>query len=276
MADAAVCPSIKTPLFTQAAFCYKIIIEIKTKGWFILQRIMGHLRRAVTDYNMISPHDKIAVGLSGGKDSIALLVSLARSRSFLVEGGYELVAIMVDMGFEPNADHSAVISLCESLGVSLKIVPTQIGEIVFSERKEPNPCSLCSRMRRGTLVNEAQALGCNKLALGHHLDDAVETFMMSLTQEGRLNCFSPVTELEDKSLSVIRPLIYASESEIGRAVRKSGIEIVKSRCPADGQTSRERMKQKLREQEKADHGLKDRIFGAICRSGLFGWKEPSR
>ena len=126
-------------------------------------------------------------------------------------------------------------------------------------------------MRRGALVNEAQRLGCNKLALGHHMDDAVETFMMSLTQEGRINCFSPVTELEDKSLSVIRPLIYAEEREISRAVKNGGFEIAKSCCPADGETSRQRMKEKLRAEEKSDPGLKVRIFGAIQRSGLFGW-----
>ncbi len=230
-----------------------------------MQRIMGHLRRANGNYKMIEPGDKIAVGLSGGKDSIALLVSLARSRSFLVEGGYELIALSVDMGFEDRPDIAAMQSLCDSLGVELHIVPTQIGEIVFSHRKEPNPCSLCSRMRRGALVNEAQRLGCSKLALGHHLDDAIETFMMSLTQEGRINCFSPVTVLEDKSLTVIRPLIYAEEREISRAVKKSGFEITKSRCPADGITSRQRMKEKLRAEEKADPGLKIRIFGAIQR-----------
>ena len=236
-----------------------------------MQRVMGHLRRACDKYNMIASGDKVAVGLSGGKDSVALLVSLARSRSFLVEGGFEVVAIMIDMGFDPDADHAQAKALCQSLGVELHIVPTQIGDIVFNERKEPNPCSLCSRMRRGALVNEAQKLGCNKLALGHHLDDAVETFMMSLTQEGRINCFSPVTLLEDKSLTVIRPLIFAEEKEVSRAVRKSGITITKSRCPADGVTSRQRMKEKLREEEKADPGLKIRIFGAIERSGLFGW-----
>lgn len=230
-----------------------------------MQRIMGHLRRANGAFKMIDSGDKIAVGLSGGKDSIALLVSLARSRSFLVEGGYQLVAVMVDMGFEGEADHAVMQKLCDSLGVELHIVPTQIGEIVFSHRKEPNPCSLCARMRRGALVNEAQKLGCSKLALGHHMDDAVETFMMSLTQEGRINCFEPITVLEDKSLAVIRPLIYAEEREISRAIKKGGFEINKSRCPADGVTSRQRMKEKLKAEEKADPGFKTRIFGAIQR-----------
>ena len=230
-----------------------------------MQRIMGHLRRANGDFKMIASGDKIAVGLSGGKDSIALLVSLARSRSFLTDGGYQLVAVMADMGFEGDFDSSAMQKLCDSLDVPLHIVPTQIGEIVFAHRKEPNPCSLCSRMRRGALVNEAQKLGCNKLALGHHMDDAVETFMMSLTQEGRITCFSPVTVLEDKSLTVIRPLIYAEEREISRAIKKGGFEVTKSRCPADGETGRQRMKEKLKAEEKADPGLKTRIFGAIQR-----------
>ncbi|MBP1578190.1 MAG: tRNA 2-thiocytidine biosynthesis protein TtcA, partial [Oscillospiraceae bacterium] len=201
-----------------------------------MQRIMGHLRRAVADYGMIAPNDKICVGISGGKDSIALLVALARSRSFLVQGGYLLCAVLVDMGFADNADHSDIKSLCDSLSVPFYVVKTQIAEIVFSERKEQNPCSLCSKMRRGALVNKAFELGCTKLALGHHLDDAVETFMLSLTQEGRLSCFEPMTELEDKSLTLIRPLVYAQEFEISRAIKKAGITIEKSRCPADGQT----------------------------------------
>lgn len=237
-----------------------------------MQRIMGCLRRAVTDYDMISPGDKICVGLSGGKDSAALLTALARSRSFLIEGGYSLCAVLVDMGFEQGGDFKAMANLCASLNVPFHIVRTQIGEIVFEARREQNPCSLCSKMRRGALVNAAAELGCRKLALGHHLDDAVETFMLSLTQEGRLSCFSPVTELEDKSLAVIRPLIYAHESEISRAIKREGITIEKSRCPADGQTARQRMKERLRQEEKADHGLKDRIFGAVCRSGICGWR----
>jgi len=236
-----------------------------------LQRLMGHVRRACESYGMIDPHDKIAVGLSGGKDSIALLVSLARSRAFLVQGGFELYAVMVDMGFDAESDTSAMQALCDSLDIPLYVVPTQIGEIVFSHRKESNPCSLCSKMRRGALVNECLRIGCNKLALGHHLDDAVETFMMSLTQEGRINCFSPVTKLETSGITVIRPLILAEEKEISRAIRKGGFEVAKSRCPADGETSRQRMKEKLRTEEKSDPGLKKRIFGAIRRSGLFGW-----
>lgn len=238
-----------------------------------MQRIMGHLRRAAADYGMIAPKDKICVGISGGKDSIALLVALARSRSFLVEGGYSLCAVLVDMGFEENADHSDIKALCDSLSVPFYVVKTQIAEIVFSERKEQNPCSLCSKMRRGALVNKAFELGCTKLALGHHLDDAVETFMLSLTQEGRLSCFEPMTELEDKSLTLIRPLIYAQEYEISRAIKKAGITIEKSRCPADGQTARQRMKERLREEEKLDKGLKIRLFGALCRSGICGWKK---
>lgn len=238
-----------------------------------MQRIMGHLRRAVADYRMIEPNDRIAVGVSGGKDSLALLTALARSRGFLMKGGYSLFAVMVDMGFENGGDLAQIQALCDSLDVPLHVVKTQIADIVFAERKESNPCSLCSKMRRGALVNKAFELGCGKLALGHHLDDAVETFMLSLTQEGRLSCFEPMTLLEDKSLAVIRPLIYAQEYEISRAIRREGINIAKSRCPADGFTARQRMKERLREEEKQDKGLKKRIFGAICRSGICGWKN---
>lgn len=237
-----------------------------------MQRIMGHLRRAVTDYRMISPNDRVAVGVSGGKDSIALLIALARSRKFLAEGGYSLCAVSVDMGFEQNS-FAEIETLCDSLSIPLYIEKTQIADIVFSERKETNPCSLCSKMRRGALVNTACRLGCSKLALGHHLDDAVETFMLSLTREGRISCFEPMTELEDKGITIIRPLIYAEEHEISRAIKREGIAIEKSRCPADGTTARQAMKERLREEEKRDRGLKKRLFGALCRSGVCGWKN---
>lgn len=237
-----------------------------------MQRIMGQLRRAVTDYQMIAPHDSIAVGVSGGKDSLALLTALARSRGFLVEGGFSLFAVSVDMGL--GGDFDKLQALCDSLSVPLYIEKTQIAEIVFSARRETNPCSLCSKMRRGALVNRAQQLGCNRLALGHHLDDAVETFMLSLTREGRISCFEPMTLLEDKGITVIRPLIYAEESEISRAIRREGIEIEKSRCPIDGTTARQQMKERLREEERRDRGLKARLFGALCRSGVCGWKIP--
>ena len=240
-----------------------------------MQRLLSRVRFAVDKYNMIEDGDHIVVGISGGKDSLALLCTLAEMRVFYPQK-YTLSALTVDMGFSvsesiaaPAADYSGIRELCRRLDVPYVVKQTEIARVIFDIRKESNPCSLCARMRRGVIHDEVKALGANKLALGHHMDDAVETFMMSLTQEGRINCFSPVTELEDKSLTVIRPLIYAEEREISRAVKKGGFEVTKSRCPADGETSRQRMKEKLRAEEKADPGLKVRIFGAIQR-GLWG------
>ena len=148
---------------------------------------------------------------------------------------------------------------------------TQIGEIVFDVRKEPNPCSLCARMRRGALHNYAVELGCNKVALGHNYDDAVETFIMNLFTEGRIGCFSPTNLLENKGLELIRPLVLAPEREIRKAARKNELPIVKSKCPADGHTNRQRTKEFLAEMERKDRGFKDRIFGAMCRGNIDGW-----
>ena len=236
-----------------------------------MQKILGHMRKAIQQYRMISDGDRIAVGVSGGKDSVALLVGLARLRSF-IGIDYQVTALTIDPAFGGQAtDFSPVTELCRSLGAEHVIVPTQIGEIVFDVRREPNPCSLCSRMRRGALTNAAAELGCNKIALGHNYDDTVETFLMNLFTEGRIGCYSPVTLLEDRDLTVIRPLVLAEEKEIRRAVRKSGIEIVKSKCPADGHTNRQKTKEFIASLERSDHGLKDRLFGALVRSGIDGW-----
>ena len=236
-----------------------------------MRRLLSFVRRAVDDYDMIEDGDRIAVGVSGGKDSLCLLETLAEMRRFYPKK-YDVVAITVDMGVE-GADYSEVEEFCRRINVKYVIERTDIAKIVFDIRKEPNPCSLCAKLRRGSLHSAAQEQGCNKVALGHHFDDAVETFMLSLTQEGRLSCFEPMTELEDKSLTLIRPLVYAQEFEISRAIKKAGITIEKSRCPADGQTARQRMKERLREEEKLDHGLKVRLFGALCRSGICGWRK---
>ena len=236
-----------------------------------MQKILGHMRKAIQQYDMIQDGDRVAVGVSGGKDSLVLLEGLARLRSFIgIE--YEVVGLTIDPNFGGQAgDYSAVAAMCERLGVEYHIVPTQIGEIVFDVRKEPNPCSLCARMRRGALHNASGELGCNKIALGHNYDDTVETFLMNLFTEGRIGCYSPVTLLEDRDLTVIRPLVLDEEKEIRRAVRKSGIEIVKSKCPADGHTNRQKTKEFIASLERSDHGLKDRLFGALVRSGIDGW-----
>ena len=194
-----------------------------------LKRILSYTRRAVDDYQMIEEGDRIAVGVSAGKDSLALLYALAEMRRFYPKK-YELIAITVDMGF-PNTSFDGIKALCEKLDVKYHIAPTQIYQIIFEERKEKSPCSLCAKMRRGVLYNTAKELGCNKVALGHHFDDAIETFMLNLFFEGRIGCFSPVTYLSRIDLTMIRPLLYAAEKSVRQFAEKAELPVVKSTCP---------------------------------------------
>ena len=199
-----------------------------------MQRLCGLMRKAVQDYEMISPGDKIMVGVSGGKDSVALTIGLAQLRRYL-GFDYEVVAVTLDPQFDHQAvDYSPLAALFARYGVPYEVRRTEIGPIVFEYRQEKNPCSLCARLRRGALHTAAQELGCNKVALGHHLDDAVETFYMNLWREGRIGCFSPVTYLSQRDLTLIRPMLLATEYEVQCAVREEGLPIVKSICPADG------------------------------------------
>lgn len=236
-----------------------------------MQRILGYMRKAITEFSMLENGDKIAVGVSGGKDSVALLVGLCRLKRF-IGIDYEVVAITLDPVFEgKETDYSPIERLCRELGCEYVIKRTQIGQIVFDIRKEENPCSLCARMRRGALHDTAIEHGCNKLALGHHYNDVVETFVMNLFQEGRLGCFKPVTYLSRKDITMIRPLVFAPEKEIASAVKKGNLPIVKSVCPADGVTTRQKTKEFLREREKEDNGFTYRLFGALRRSGIDDW-----
>ena len=236
-----------------------------------IQHILSHTRKAVEEYNMIQDGDRIAVGISGGKDSLTLLCALARLKAFLGKD-FSLVAITIDMGFE-NADFSKIAALCKELEVEYHIVPTQIYEIIFNVRKEKSPCSLCSRMRRGALHDAAKEFNCNKIALGHHYDDVVETFMLNLFFEGRIGCFSPVTYLSRKDLTMIRPLIYTHEKEIKHFSEKECLPIYKSPCPADGHTERAKMKEGLEPFDKQHPGLYHRILGAIQRGEIDGFHE---
>lgn len=239
-----------------------------------MQKLLGCARRAVTDYGMLSDGDKILVGVSGGKDSVALLTVLAKLRVF-IGIDYQLIAATLDPGFGGvQTDYSPVAELCDSLDVPYVIRRTQIGEIVFDIRREENPCALCAKMRRGALHDLAKDLGCNKVALGHHNDDAIETFLMNLYREGRIGCFQPVTWLSRKELTLIRPLVLASERDVASAVKRNNLPVVKSRCPADGNTAREEMKQFILETEKKERGFKQRIFGAMTR-GLPDWTPLS-
>ena len=239
-----------------------------------MQKILGYMRKAVQDYNLIENGDRIAVGVSGGKDSLVLLNALALLRKF-IGIDYELVAVTLDPCFGGvENDFSSVAELCERLGVPYVLKRTSIGEIVFDIRKETHPCSLCAKMRRGALHEIAKENNCNKIALGHNLDDLVETFMMNLFVEGRLGVFAPKSYLSRRDLTMIRPLALAPEKEITKAARKNNLNVVKSRCPADGHTKREETKLALEQREKLDKGFKDRIFGAIKRADLDGWATP--
>lgn len=229
------------------------------------------MRKAIQEFDLIQDGDKIAVGVSGGKDSLVLLEGLVRLKRF-IGIDYEVTAITLDPRFGGiDRDYSSVEEMCQRLGVDFILKRTHIGEIVFDVRQETNPCSLCARMRRGALHDAAKEAGCNKIALGHNYDDAVETFVMNLFNEGRLGCFAPKSYLSRKDITMIRPLVFAPEKEVRNAAKRSGLEVVKSKCPADGHTSREETKRFLAERNKADKGFSDRIFGAVRRAGLDGW-----
>lgn len=235
-----------------------------------LQRVLSEVRKAVDDYHMIAEGDKIAVGISGGKDSLTLLYALSSLRRFYPHP-FDLVAVTVDLGFA-NLDLTEIKKLCEKLEVPYTVVKTQIGQIVFEQRQENNPCALCAKMRKGALNEAMKQLGCNKIAYAHHMDDVVETMMLSLLYEGRFHTFSPVTYLDDTGLTVIRPLIYMKEADVIGFVRKYEVPVVKSPCPADGLTKREYVKQLLKQLNTENPGVKQRMFTAI-QNGCDNLKE---
>ena len=237
-----------------------------------MQHILSTVRQAVDKYGMIEENDTVAVGLSGGKDSIALLASLDRLKNFYPKK-FSVVGISVDMGFDDAEDiYAPVREFCAEHEIPYHIEKTKIKEIVFDVRKEKNPCSLCAKLRRGALVSCAKELGAGKLALGHHLDDAAETFMLTLVNESRIGCYSPVTVYEDTAVTVIRPLIYTREADIRSLVKKENLPVVKSPCPEDGNTDRAEIKNVIRELEINHRGLKKRIITAMEKRGLDGWQ----
>ena len=236
-----------------------------------MQRLMSCMRSAIERYNMIEDGDKICVGVSGGKDSVALLVALSDMRRFLGVD-FELYAVSINMNFDGvPTDFSEIAELCHRLGVPYTVKDTRIGEIIFDVRKESNPCSLCSRMRRGALHDATKELGCNKIALGHHLDDAVETFYINLLQGGSINCFSPVTYLSRKDITMIRPMIYAYEKDVQRAVNSRNLPICKSTCKADGNTERQRVKELLLGLEQNYENLRKKTLTALQNAEINGW-----
>lgn len=236
-----------------------------------MQKLLSFMRSACQQYDMIKDGDRIAVGVSGGKDSLALLAAMANLRIFY-PAKFELVAITLDPRFGgEDADYSAVEELCKKLDVEYIIKRTQLAEVIFDIRKESNPCSLCARMRRGALHDAAKAAGCNKIALGHHLDDVAETFIMNLFNGGTLDCFMPVTYLSRKDIYMIRPMIFARESDCARVCRKENLPIVKSKCPADGTTERQEVKEFLSSLEKKYGDVRSKILGAMQRKEINGY-----
>ena len=238
-----------------------------------MQKMIGLVRRCVEDYNMIQPGDRIGVGVSGGKDSIALLAFMAELRKFN-SNPFAFEAITIDMGL--GMDYAEIQKLCKSLDIPFTLVKTEIGPVIFDYRKEKNPCSMCAKMRRGALNQALLDRGLNKLALGHHYDDAVETFMMSLLYEGRISCFQPVTNLDRTGIIQIRPMLYIHEQTIDHFVSRHGLPVLENRCPVDKQTKREEIKKLIYDLSRRYPDLKERIFGAMQRFPLPEWEPQGR
>lgn len=236
-----------------------------------LQKLYSYTRRAFEQYNMINDNDKIAIGVSGGKDSLTLLYAMSGLRRFYPKK-FDLVAISVDLGFGIQ-DFSEIKKLCDMLDIPLYIVPTEINQIVFIERKETNPCSLCAKMRKGALNQKAKELDCNKVAYAHHKDDIIETMMLSLIYEGRFHSFAPVTYLDRMQLYVIRPLMFINESEIIGFKNKLNLPVAKNPCPVDGHTKREYVKNLITQLNYDNPGVKERMFSAIINSKIKGWED---
>lgn len=233
-----------------------------------LQQVLSITRKAIEDYRMIEEGDRIAVGISGGKDSLTLLYALHGIRRFYPKP-FDLYAVTVDLGFR-NLQLNEIARLCTELEVPYHIVKTDIGKIIFEDRKESNPCSLCAKMRKGALNSAMKELGCNKIAYAHHKDDVIETMLMSLIYEGRFHTFRPVTYLDRMNMTVIRPFIYMKEADVIGFVNKYEVPVVKSPCPADGETKREYAKNLLHRINLENPGVKERMFSAIQNS-LDGW-----
>ncbi len=240
-----------------------------------MEKILSLVRRCVEDYDMIQPGDRVAVGVSGGKDSLVTLTALAKLSKFYPKP-FTVEAITLDMGaadgLEP-IDYGPVEAYCQELQVPFTRIPSEISHIIFDIRKEKNPCSMCAKMRRGALHNALVERGIRKIALGHHFDDAVETFFLSLFYEGRISCFQPVTELTRTGITQIRPLLYCGEGMVRGAARRHDLPVVHNPCPADGATKRQEVKELIADLEHTYPGLKMRVFSAMQRLPLPAW-EP--
>lgn len=236
-----------------------------------LQKLLSLTRQAIDDYQLIDEGDRIALGISGGKDSLTLLYALQGLQQFYPKK-FHLEAVTVDLGY-PGFDLEPIHLLCRQLQVPYTVIPTEIGKIVFQERHEKNPCSLCANLRKGAFNEKIKELGCNKIAYAHHKDDVVETMMLSLMYEGRFHSFSPKTYLDRMDLTMIRPLIYVSEAEIIGFRNKYHLPVAKSPCPADGYTKRQYVKDLLQSLNRENPGVKDRMFSAIVHGHMEDWPE---
>ena len=239
-----------------------------------VQKLLSLIRQSCERYAMIEEGDKIAVGISGGKDSLTLLYGLKELSRFYPKH-FTVTAICVDLGYA-NTDFTGIEAYCEKLGVELTIIHTQIGKIVMEERKEHNPCSLCAKLRKGALVDEAVRQGCNVIAYAHHKDDFVETMLMSMIYQGQFYAFPPVTWFEDKGIRVIRPLMYVSEADVKGFCNKYQLPVVKSPCPANGYTKRQYVKDLLRKLNQENPGVKERMFSAIVNGNIPDWTPKIR
>lgn len=234
-----------------------------------MQHILGQVRRCVEDYHMIEAGDKVAVGVSGGKDSLLTLTALARLRDFYPIS-FQLEAITLETG-TPGMSSDAVAELCRELEVPYTRIHVPVYQIVFEERKEKNPCSLCAKLRRGSLNTALTERGIHKIALGHHYDDAIETLLMNLLFEGRIGCFQPVTYLDRTGITQIRPLLYCREDDIRRTVERLRLPVVHNPCPANGSTRRQEVKDLIHQLEGRYPDIKQKLFGSLQRYPLYGW-----
>ncbi|MEG1710832.1 MAG: ATP-binding protein [Clostridia bacterium] len=231
------------------------------------QQLLAPFRKAITDYNMINDGDKIAVGVSGGKDSLTLL-SLLKAYQRFSPHKFELIAATIDMGFVQNS-YDNIQEYCDKIDVPYVIQKTQIADIIFNIRKEKNPCSLCAKMRRGALNSLILEKGYTKLALGHHSDDVLETFLLSLLYEGRLSTFAPISFMDKTGVSLIRPMIFIHESDISTYAKNINLPVTFNSCPADKHTKRQDMKNLVDYLQNLIPDSKDRIFSAISHPERF-------
>lgn len=236
-----------------------------------MKNLEGKCRSAIDRYNMISDGDRIAVGLSGGKDSLSLIYLLSELRNYYPHK-FDVLAITVDPSFlGSETDFNNVTQFCENLKIKHIVKRTELYDIIFKRRKENNPCSLCSRMRQGIIHNMALEKGCNKVALGHNLDDAVETFLMNLLNGGQVSCFSPKSFLSKKKLWLIRPLVFCNENDINNFAIKNNFPVLKSKCPVDGNTQRQKTKDLIAKLDEEYSNVRKKIIGAMIKNKIDDW-----